>query len=227
MDKDVAKRLLRDAGIPVSRFMSFNLSSLNKIDFEEIKEKFGLPVFVKPANSGSSVGVNKAYDFEQLDKAIKEAFRYDTKILIEENIKGREIECSVLGNEKPIASVAGEVIPKHGFYSYNAKYIDEVGAELKIPVELPPGILEKIQEMAVKAFTVLECGGMARVDFFLTEDNRIYVNELNTIPGFTKISMYPKLWEASGISYPELIDRLIQLALERFETEKSLKTSFI
>jgi D-alanine-D-alanine ligase len=225
MDKDVAKRLLRDAGIPVSKFLAFNRVNAHKIDLNEVKEKLGLPVFVKPANSGSSVGVNKAYDFEQLKKAIKEAFKYDTKILIEEFIKGREIECSVLGNDDPIASLPGEVKAQHEFYSYDAKYIDENGADLTIPVELPEGVREKVQKMAVDSFKVLGCEGMARVDFFLSEDNQVYINELNTIPGFTKISMYPKLWEASGISYPELIDRLIQLALERFEIEKNLQTS--
>jgi len=227
MDKDIAKRLLRDNGIPVSKFLTYNRVTANKIRFIDVSEKLGLPVFVKPANSGSSVGVNKANTAEQLEIAVKEAFKYDTKILIEEYIKGREIECSVLGNENPIASVAGEVIAQHEFYSYEAKYIDETGAILKIPTELPDGVLSKIQNMAIESFKVLGCEGMARVDFFLTEDNQVYVNELNTIPGFTKISMYPKLWEASGISYPKLIDRLIQLALERFEVEKSLHTSII
>jgi D-alanine-D-alanine ligase len=227
MDKDVAKRLLRDAGIPVSKFLSYTRVNSSKINFSEVKEKLGLPVFIKPANSGSSVGVSKAADAEQFARAVSEAFKFDTKILIEEYVKGREIECSVLGNENPEASVAGEVVAQHDFYSYDAKYIDDNGAVLKIPTDLPDGILPKIQEIAIESFKILGCEGMARVDFFLTEDNRIYVNELNTIPGFTKISMYPKLWEASGLSYSKLIDRLIELALERYEVEKSLKTSII
>ncbi|HEX9974792.1 MAG TPA: D-alanine--D-alanine ligase A, partial [bacterium] len=148
------------------------------------------------------------------------------KILIEEFIKGREIEVSVLGNENPIASFPGEIIPQHEFYSYNAKYIDEKGAVLKIPAELPVETIKTLQEIAIQAYRVLCCEGMARVDFFLRNDREIFISELNTIPGFTKISMYPKLWEASGIPYSQLIDRLIQLALDRAERENKLKISF-
>jgi len=154
------------------------------------------------------------------------AFEYDNKILIEEYIEGREIECSVLGNEEPIASLPGEVLPQHEFYSYEAKYIDEKGAILEIPVKLPKDVTEQIQDYALRAFKALCCEGMARVDLFLKDDNEILVNEINTIPGFTQISMYPKLWEVSGLSYTELIDRLIQLAIERFERDRKLKTSF-
>ena len=158
--------------------------------------------------------------------ALDAAFEYDNKILIEQFIQGREIECSVLGNENPIASVPGEVVPTHEFYSYEAKYIDEKGAVLEIPAKVSPKVTRRIQQLAVDTFKTLSCEGLARVDFFLTTKNKIVVNEINTIPGFTSISMYPRLWQASGISYTDLIDRLIQLALERFAKEKRLKTIF-
>ncbi len=225
MDKDVMKRLLRDAALPIPKFLTFHKHAAAAIDFEKVKAQLGLPVFVKPANLGSSVGIHKVSDQKQFAAATADAFQYDTKILVEEAIIGREIECSVLGNDNPIASLPGEIIPQHEFYSYEAKYIDEQGARLEIPAKLPQAIVKRVQELAVKAFQVLCCEGMARVDFFLKETGELFVNELNTIPGFTKISMYPKLWEVSGISYPDLIDRLIQLALERFEREKQLKTS--
>jgi D-alanine-D-alanine ligase len=226
MDKDVAKRLLRDAGIPIANFIVVHKWEQDKVDFKAITQTLGLPLFVKPANAGSSVGVSKVKNEEQFKAALAEAFSFDTKILIEEGIVGREVECAVLGNEEPIASNIGEVIAQQEFYSYEAKYIDENGALLEIPAKLPPETVKMIQEQAVKAFKVLCCEGMARVDFFLTKDNQALINEINTIPGFTKISMYPKLWEISGINYTELIDRLIQLALARHAREKQLKTSY-
>ncbi len=225
MDKDVAKRLLRDAGIPNSKFLSFRKNQINSINYEEVKEHLGLPMFIKPANSGSSVGVNKVKNKDDFEKFIKEAFRFDNKILIEEYIKGREIECSVMGNENPIVSVAGEVKAQQEFYSYNAKYIDGNGALTSIPADLDKEILKQVQEYAIIAFKTLCCEGMARVDFFVTDDNQIFVNELNTIPGFTKISMYPKLWEASGISYSDLIDKLIGFAIERHKRDKMIENS--
>jgi D-alanine-D-alanine ligase len=225
MDKDVMKRLLRDAEIPIAKFLAFEHAAQEEIHFADIKRVLGLPVFVKPANLGSSVGISKVTHRNQFAGAIREAFRYDNKILIEESIRGREIECSVLGNEHPIASRPGEIITRHDFYSYDAKYIDEKGAQLVIPAELPESITKKIQEFAIRSFKVLCCQGMARMDFFLRDQREIFVNEINTIPGFTKISMYPKLWAASGITYADLIDRLIRLALERFRQEKNLKTS--
>lgn len=226
MDKETAKRLLRDAGIPVAKFVAFKAHEKNKINFNKIKKELGLPMFIKPSNMGSSVGISKVKSEKDFKSAIDDAFKYDSKILIEEFIKGREIEVAVLGNERPRASVPGEVLPTHEFYSYEAKYIDENGALLQIPAKLPKPIVKKIQELAVKTFAVLECEGMARADFFVKDNGQVYVNEINTIPGFTKISMYPKLWEASGIKYPELIDRLIQLAIERYNREKKLKTSY-
>lgn len=225
MDKDVAKRLLRDAGISIARFLVFDRASFNKIDFNEAKNQLGLPLFVKPANLGSSVGINKVNDREQFEEAVNDAFRYDNKIVIEEFIEGREIECSVLGNDDPIASLPGEILPQDDFYSYRAKYIDEDGAILDVPAKLPENIVKEVQDYSIQAFKVLCCEGMARVDLFLKENGEIVINEINTIPGFTKISMYPKLWEVSGISYSELIHRLIQLAIERFDREEKLETS--
>jgi len=225
MDKDVAKRLLRDAGLAIARFLVFDRSSLNKIDFNETKNELGVPLFIKPANLGSSVGINKVNDRGQFEAAVNEAFKYDNKIVIEEFIEGREIECSVLGNEDPIASLPGEILPQDDFYSYRAKYIDEDGALLDIPAKLPEKLVKEVQECTIQAFKVLCCEGMARVDLFLKDNGEIVINEINTLPGFTKISMYPKLWEASGISYPELIHRLIQLAIERFDREETLETS--
>ena len=224
MDKDVMKRLLRDAGIPVAKFLAVRRN--DNVRFADAEREVGLPMFIKPANLGSSVGVTKVHTESEFAAAVKEAFQYDNKILIEEFVQGREVECSVLGNEEPIVSVPGEVIPHHEFYSYEAKYIDEKGAGLEIPVKLPKKVVEEVQELAVKTFKTLCCEGMGRVDCFVTKDNKVLVNEINTIPGFTKISMYPKLWEATGIPYKELINRLILLAIERHERDKKLKTSF-
>jgi D-alanine-D-alanine ligase len=221
MDKEVAKRLLRDAGIPVAEFMTMRTG--DKLSFSEAKKTLGLPMFVKPANSGSSVGVRKVKNEKDFKSAVQHAFQFDNKILIEEGIAGREIECSVLGNEKPIASVPGEVIPTHEFYSYEAKYIDEKGAAIDIPAKLSKTEIKKVQQMAIATFKALELEGMTRVDFFLKKNGDLLVNEVNTIPGFTKISMYPKLWEYSGISYSKLLDTLIALAIARFQREKKLK----
>jgi len=225
MDKDVMKRLLRDAGISIARFMVLNRGNIGNHRFEVILEHLGLPFFVKPANLGSSVGVSKVHSEGEYFKALETAFEYDSKALIEEYIVGREIECSVLGNLDPIASLPGEVLPQHDFYSYEAKYIDENGAILEIPAKLDQETVQRIQDISIRAFKTLCCEGMARVDMFLKDNGDIILNEINTIPGFTRISMYPKLWEASGISYGELIDRLIELAIERFEVERKLRTS--
>ena len=189
------KRLLRDAGLPIPDFLVYHKASIDEIDFDLVKNQLGLPFFLKPANLGSSVGIHKVKNESEFRPAIMDAFHYDTKIVIEEFIKGREIECSVLGNENPIVSIPGEIIPQHEFYSYEAKYIDEKGALLEIPARLPEEITKQIQNIALRAFKVLCCEGMARVDFFLRNDKEIFISEINTIPGFTKISMYPKLWE--------------------------------
>lgn len=217
MDKDVMKRLLNQSGIPQAKFISYRFYDKSVITYEEIKSITGIPCFVKPANLGSSVGISKVHNRDEFKPAVEKAFEYDDKIIIEEYIRGREIECAVLGNEKPVASVPGEVIPCHEYYSYDAKYLDEHGANFKIPAELSGQMTKTVQNLAIKCFKILNCDGMARVDFFLGEDDKLLVNELNTIPGFTKISMYPKLWEASGVSYPELIDRLINLAIQKHQ----------
>jgi D-alanine-D-alanine ligase len=227
MDKDVMKRLLRDAGIPIARFITFMKNETDRVSFHELKDRLDLPFFIKPANLGSSVGVHKVSTEDQFMAAIRDGFQFDSKLLIEEFIEGREIECSILGNENPIASVPGEILPQHEFYSYEAKYIDENGALLEIPAKLPEDLVTKIQDLAIQAFQALCCEGMARVDLFLRADDEIIINEINTIPGFTRISMYPKLWEASGIPYSQLIDRLINLAVERHERERGLKTSYL
>ena len=225
MDKDVMKRLLKEAGIPIGKFLVFHAGD-EGLDYGEITEKLGSPLFVKPANLGSSVGISKVKSSEEFEVATRKAFDYDGKILVEEHIEGREIECSVLGNDSPIASVPGEVLPSHEFYSYEAKYIDENGAALEVPAKLANDIEKKIQDLSIKTFRTLSCEGLARVDFFLQEDGNVLVNEINTIPGFTSISMYPRLWEASGISYSDLIEKLLQLAMERFEREQKLKTTY-
>ena len=225
MDKDVMKRLLRDAGIAVARFVTLTKHNYEQYPYDRIKKLISPVVFVKPANLGSSVGISKARDEMSYSNAIREAFKFDLKVIVEEEIRGREIECAVLGNNDPKASAPGEIIAQEEFYSYSAKYLNEKGALLEIPARIPQHIEVKIKELAVDAFRVLECTGMARVDMFLTPDGKIYINEINTIPGFTKISMYPKLWEYSGISYSELIDRLISLAIEDFELRNRLQTS--
>lgn len=225
MDKDISKRLLTAHRIPVVKWRLLKKSEPSP-GFGSIAEELGLPVFVKPANLGSSVGIHKIHREEQFLPALQNAFQYDSKVLVEEAVVGREIECSVLGNEQPKASILGEVIPQKEFYSYEAKYLDEKGAILKVPAELPHEVSEKIRSFAIDSFKALGCEGMARVDFFYSTHRGVFVNEVNSIPGFTRISMYPRLWEASGVSYSRLLDHLIQLALQRFETEKQLKTSY-
>lgn len=225
MDKDIAKRLLTAAGIRVAKGMAFKRSQKKAIDFEKAAGELGTPMFIKPANQGSSVGVSKVSTKEEFDAGIDAAFQYDHKLIVEESLIGREIECAVLGNNDPQASQMGEVLPQTEFYSYESKYIDEKGADLAIPADLTEDEAKRLQKAAVDAFQALECEGLARVDFFLTEDGEIYVNEVNTLPGFTKISMYPKLWEISGVPYKELITRLIDLGIERHEQDSQLKST--
>jgi D-alanine-D-alanine ligase len=240
MDKDVMKRLLRDAGIPIGKFLAFR--SHEKLPpYREAVEALGSPLFIKPANMGSSVGIAKVRNPEEYKDAVEDAFRYDSKIIIEEFIKGRELECAVLGNEEAMASVPGEIIPRHEFYSYDAKYLDEHGATLVIPAQIEEPVKALIQRTAVKTFQILGCEGLSRVDFFLRDPpaaepgnndttdqtDQIVVNEINTMPGFTRISMFPKLWEAGGIPYTELITRLIELAIRRFQRERKISSSRI
>ena len=228
IDKDVTKRLLRDAGIPVVPWESFG-----REDWERdaagiqarIRERLRLPLFVKPARTGSSVGVMKVKDGKDLRAAIEFAFQYDTRLLVEEGVNAREIECSVLGNGDPRASVPGEVIPRHEFYSYESKYLDPNGAELVIPAPIDEPVADAIRETAVRGYQALCCSGMARIDFFLERTTgAFYLNEINTLPGFTSISMYPKLWAHSGLEYPQLIDKLIDLALERHRARMKIRT---
>ncbi len=226
MDKDVMKRLFRDSGIPIGKFRVILAHEKDDAVFDEIAEELGLPLFIKPANMGSSVGVHKVGTKEEFESALNDAFNFDRKVLVEEFIKGREIECAILGNENPVASVPGEICTQHDFYSYDAKYIDESGALLNIPADLPEDVKKKIQEVAIRSFKSLCCEGLARVDSFLKEDGSVIVNEVNTIPGFTSISMYPMLFKASGFEYSELIDHLISLALDRYEKEKKLKSDY-
>ncbi|MBN2324191.1 MAG: D-alanine--D-alanine ligase [Spirochaetes bacterium] len=224
MDKDFTKRMLRDAGVAVGRFLVFRFC--DNRDFRAIREELGFPLFVKPANLGSSVGISRVNDEKELARAMERAFRYDTKILVEEAITGREIECAVLGNETPVASVSGEIVPANGFYSYEAKYIDEKGARLVIPAQVSEQDEGRIKSLAVRSYEVLGCEGLARVDCFLLPDGGLLVNEVNTLPGFTSISMYPKLFEASGVGARELTDRLIRFGIERHERQKKLIRAF-
>jgi D-alanine-D-alanine ligase len=216
MDKDMQKRLFQQAGLPVGEFLAVLRSEWEKGRESVLKlvaKKFKFPVFVKPATLGSSVGMSKVHNPSELPGALDLAAEFAQKIVVERNIRGREIEVAVLGNDEPQAAVPGEIIPHREYYDYTAKYLEE-GTRLEIPAKLSKAQVRKLQEYAVRAFRCLECRGMARVDFFLERPSgRIFLNEINTIPGFTSISMYPKMWEASGVPYPELIDRLIQLAL--------------
>jgi D-alanine-D-alanine ligase len=223
MDKAIAKSLFQDKKLPVVKHLVLSESYWNvqtsKI-LDRILKEFSLPFFVKPTNLGSSVGITKVLDHKETPSAILTAFQYDAKILIEQGILGREIECSVLGNAHPEASLPGEIIPHRDFYDYRDKYI-EGKTSFKIPAELPPDMTETIQHIAVEAFRAIDCSGMARVDFFLQEGTEeIFLNEINTIPGFTEISMYPKLWGVSGLSYPKLLDKLIGLGLEKHQNKK-------
>lgn len=223
MDKGIFKDVMRTNGIPVVESAIVLRSEIEK-DMNAVIEKAekvgAYPLFTKPANLGSSVGITKCRTRSDLEEGLMEAATFDRRVLVERGVvNGREIEVSVLGNEDPVASVAGEVLPSREFYSYESKYIDGTSG-LIIPAAILPGVAEQIREYAVRAYKLIDCAGMARVDFFLEKDtNRIYLNELNSIPGFTKISMYPKLWEASGLPYTKLVDRLIELALER-KTER-------
>jgi D-alanine-D-alanine ligase len=229
MDKEKAKMIFQSAGLPIVEWITVHRYELER-DPEalrrRIEDRFPYPVFVKPANLGSSVGVGKAHDLDELGVALGNALEYDRKAIVEPGINCRELECGVLGNDLPIASTVGEVVPSGEFYDYRAKYIDNA-SRLYIPAAIPPATLEVIREMAVKAFLALDLSGLARVDFFLDKDTgTVYLNEVNTMPGFTEISMYPKLWEASGIPYPELLDRLIGLGLERYADKQRNRTNF-
>lgn len=216
MDKGVMKDMLNGAGLPTPKSLS-----LQSFDVEKILDTFVFPLFVKPARLGSSVGISKVYSEEELLPALEESFKYDERIVIEEGIEGQELEISILGNLDPRASLPGEIIPTHDFYSYEAKYLDENGARFILPAKISPEKTKEIQELAIKAYKTMRCEGMARVDFFMEKGGNLLINELNTIPGFTSISLYPKLWEVSGLSYPDLLCELIDLAIQRFNRLKA------
>ncbi len=225
MDKDVMKRLFREAGLPTVEHVAV-LRRDRRERIPELEQRFGYPLFVKPANLGSSVGISKAHDREELQNALDLAAQFDRKLVVERAVVGREIECSVLGNDDPKASLPGEVVPANEFYDYDAKYIDE-NSRLLIPAPLTAEQTREVQRLAVGAFRAVECCGLARVDSFLEDQTgKVLLNEINTMPGFTSISMYPKMWEASGLAYRDLIDQLIELALERQAEKKAIRYEF-
>jgi D-alanine-D-alanine ligase len=232
MDKVVFKKVMEAEQIPVLPYRLVLRSEWERDPAgvaAEIEASFRYPVFTKPANLGSSVGISKCHQGNELEQGLREAARYDRRLIVEQGIEAREIECSVLGNDEPIASVAGEIVPSREFYSYQAKYLDmgEEGSELVIPAPIAATVQDQVREWAVRAYKAIDCAGMARVDFLLEKGtDRLYMNELNTIPGFTAISMYPKLWEASGVSYSELIERLITLAMERYADKQRNRTNY-
>jgi D-alanine-D-alanine ligase len=229
MDKVIAKQLLEHAGIPVAKGIAFLYSQYEKNEKEliaDIERKLKYPCFVKPPNQGSSVGISKAHNRRELVAAIHLAGEYDRKVLVEKAVtKPREIELSVMGNDDPVVSLPGEIIPSNEFYDYDAKYVDGK-SDAHIPAKLPKTLIKKLQQTALKAYKVLDCAGMARVDFLVQRNGKIFLNEINTLPGFTSISMYPKMWEASGVSYSELLDKLIGFAIERHQAKKKLKTFY-
>jgi D-alanine-D-alanine ligase len=226
MDKEFMKQALTAGGVSNSKYMVLHRTA--KTSFAEITKTLGLPFFIKPANAGSSVGVHKVKSESDFADKVKDSFLYDHKVIAEEFIQGQELECSVKGlNANPQASVAGELIVKHEFYSYEAKYLDENGAEILIPARISGDKMKELQAMAIKAYQVTGCDGLARVDFFLQSDGKLIVNELNTLPGFTKISMYPKMWEATGLKYSDLITELVKFAFEKFELDSTKKQNYI
>jgi D-alanine-D-alanine ligase len=226
MDKDVMKRLWRDGGLSVARFQTFHRSHTSRIRFHEVVEELGLPLFVKPASCGSSVGISKVSNEAEFESAIALALSYDLKILCEECVNGREFECSVIGNEDPIVSLPGEIVPKAPFYTYEAKYLNDEMVEFVVPAKVTPEELTAIQTAARRAYQLACCAGMGRVDCFLRPDGSVVLNEINTLPGFTNMSLFHQLWEASGMPLPKVLDRLISLALSRHRAELSLKSHY-
>jgi D-alanine-D-alanine ligase len=223
MDKEVMKRLAKERGLPVVDYMVYSSGYLSEPGSSRWKSE--LPLFVKPANLGSSVGISKVHKIEELDSALKLAASFDRKVIVERGIVGREFECAVLGNEDPLASVPCEILPSRDFYDYDDKYLLEKAGTV-IPADLSPEQTAELQRLAVECYRAMECEGLARVDFLLeTSTNRLFINEINTLPGFTSISMYPKMWEYSGLPMPKLVDRLIELALERHAARQRLRYS--
>lgn len=228
MNKIIAKRLLESAGLPVSNFVSFHYTERESIDYKTIKKTLGTPFMVKSASLGSSVGVSKVKNETEFKKAIEESFRYDDSILMEEFINGREIECAVLGNNPPEASYPGEIVinSKYDFYTFDAKYVDPDAVRIEVPANLDKKIAEKVRDVCIKAYKALCCEDFARVDLFLTEQGKIYINEINSIPGFTNSSMFPMMWKERGLGFTELISRLLDLAQERYDWSKRIEREF-
>lgn len=225
MDKEVTKRLLADAGLPIGPFVTVRAASRDDLSAQAVGSALGWPVFVKPANSGSSVGITKVEGPDGLASALDTAFDYDTKVLVEAAVVGREVECAVLGNETPEASVLGEIVSTSTFYDYEAKYLDPDAARMEVPADLPADVSDRARALAIETYTMLGCEGMARVDFFVTPDGGVLVNEVNTIPGFTARSMYPVMWAEAGLDGPALAERLVTLALNRHRRDAALKTT--
>lgn len=228
MNKIVAKRMLADAGLPVSQFLTFRYDQKDKISFNAIAKKLGLPFMVKAASLGSSVGVNKVNNRKDFQKAVEEAFRYDNEMLAEQYISGRELECSVLGNYPPQASAPGEIVisKEYEFYTFDAKYVDPNAVAIDVVAKLSKPVAEKIRKASIQAYEALHCEDFARVDLFLDKKGNIYINEINTIPGFTNSSMYPMMWKEQGISFPDLITKLLELAAERYDRGKRVEREF-
>lgn len=228
MNKIIAKRLLQQAGLPVTDFVSFHQTEQNAIDYKAIKAALGTPFMVKSASLGSSVGVSKVKNEASFSKAVAEAFRYDDFVLMEEFVKGREIECAVLGNDPAEASYPGEIVinKKYDFYTFDAKYVDPEAVQINVPADVSPKVAEKVRDICLKAYKALCCEDFSRVDLFLTETGKIYINEINTIPGFTNSSMFPMMWNERGLGFTELISRLLDLALERYDRSRRIERDF-
>lgn len=228
MNKIVAKRLLREAGLPVTDFLTFRYDDKDKISFTSISKKLGLPFMVKSASLGSSVGVTKVKSKKDFQKAVEEAFKYDDEMLAEEYITGREIECALLGNAPAEASYPGEIVisKAYEFYTFDAKYVDPEAVRIDVPAKITKAIAEKIRKISKKAFEALHCEDFSRIDLFLDKKGNVYINEINTIPGFTNSSMYPMMWKERGISFSDLISRLLNLAQERYDRSKRIERDF-
>lgn len=228
MDKVIMKDIFAHAGLAQVNYVSFIKSewkSNEQLAYDQVEKNLGYPCFVKPANLGSSVGISKCTNRSELEIAFQEAFQFDRKVIIEEGVVAREVEIAVLGNDNPKCSVAGEIVPKTVFYDYNAKY-EDASTDLIIPAELTPDEYQQLNEMAIKAFKSLDCSGLVRADFFLTKDGKAMINEVNTMPGFTPVSMFPLLWKHTGLEYPQLIENLVQLAIERHTEKQNIKYTF-
>jgi len=228
MSKIISKRLLKEAGLPVTNFLTYDFTDKDSIDFDFIKKTLGLPFLVKSASLGSSVGVSKVNDRTDFDKAIEEGFRYDDAIIVEEYVSGREIECAVMGNYPPEASYPGEIVinSKYEFYTFDAKYVDPEAVEINVPAKLTSDVAEQIRDVSIKSFLALNCNDFARVDLFLDKKGKVYVNEINSIPGFTNSSMFPMMWQERGISFTNLITTLLDLAMARYDRGKRIERDF-